>query len=335
MSETAQATAEVAGDSTATEGQTPDSVIAHGEALDQPATETENNETEITKQAKAEDEVEVPELTEAQINAIIRKAKYKAKVDGEELELDYDTLMKDFGTTKAATKRFQEASELAKTAKQKEDALAQFLNSAKENPRTIFELAQRLGHDPKQLAKDLVWEEIQYEKLSPVERELLETKKRLEAYEREKTEAEEARKVQEQQQLAKQYEQEIETDVQDVLKVGKFKPSKEIVARIAEVYQHWFRAHGKKATTEQVVTKVRQWIDQDLASELTVESDDQVGALIGRLPKTTLQALKKHFIKEAQATKAAKMTASMNGTTEPSAPKKTKKIGINDYFKNL
>lgn len=320
MTETAQgAPAAEATSSTEPNGDQP--LNLGGESLDSPAEPTENSESAIMKEDAEAD----PKLSPQQIERLLKSHKFKVSVDGEDAELGYDDLIKVRGLEKSYTRKFQEIS-------QEKDALSQFLSSAKENPRMVFDLATKLGHDPKQLAKDLIWEEIQYEKMSPVEKELLAERREKQALTEKLKKYTETEEQTKKQALSSRYEQEIEQDVMSALKLSKLKPTPKTVARIAEVFQHGFRANGQRLTPEQAAKIVRQTTDQDFSDFAENTSGEE---FYERLPKTTQKAIKDYLIKKAQGSQTAKLQASHNGTTKESKPSKSKKIGMNDFFKNL
>jgi hypothetical protein len=343
MTEAAQAVQ--AGDATAsTEIAAPENVIPQGESLDLPAEPTENTESAVMEEMKAEEDdgIELPELSDQQMAKLLRKAKIKHKVDGEEVEIDIESLKKAYGLDKVATKRLQEAGELKKTALQQaqqaaKDALAQHLDGWKKDPRQALDTLERLGVDTRQLAKDMVWEEIQDSKKTPEQREL-------EALRRYKDEQDQMAKAQEEAAKAeklkadnKVYENNIQDLVMETLKVGKFKPTAISVARISEIMQHHIRAKNEVPSPEVIAAKVRRWYDQDITDFTDVGekySIDDVKAIYERLPKTTQQGFKKLLIEEAQATKAAKLQASQRLPEQQSKSKK-KKIGVDDFFKQF
>lgn len=257
-------------------------------------------------------------------------AKHKVKVDGQELEVDYDDLIKSYQLEKALTQRSQKIAEERKHVQSDRDALAQFLNQAKKEPKMIFDLAKELGHDPEQLAEDLVWQKIQWQKMSEPERKAIEKEREAMAL---RAELEKIKQQQDEKELSS-YEsraaQQIQDDVIQAVKLSGLKPNKYIVARAAEIYKNSFKLNGEKLAHEVAAKKLRRWFDQE--ADGYAQEDPET--FLGRFSETTRKRIKDYFVKEAMNSKQAKLAASQK-TPPTQASKKKEKIGIDDYFKRL
>lgn len=132
--------------------ETPEVTEGELEISEEPSGETLESEGQ---EELAEESAEEPSETD----------KYEVTVDGQKLLLTRDELMKGFQLGAASHKRFQEAAQARKEA---EAALSKI----KENPLEAFLQA---GGDQKAfraLVEDFLIKEIEYDKLSPEEREL-------------------------------------------------------------------------------------------------------------------------------------------------------------------
>jgi len=256
-----------------------------------------------------------------------KATKPKVKIAGQELEVDYDDLVKSYQLDKAITQKSQAVAEERRQARAERDALASFLEQAKTSPKMIFEMARELGHDPQKLAEDLLWEQIQYQKLSQPEKDAMAARQKAEAAELELKTLKQQLEAVEMQKVEAQAHDEIEDDIIEAIKLSGKKPNKYLVARAAEIYQNGFKANGTKLGREAVAKKLSQWIDQEFDGIV----DEEPSALVGRLSPSTLKKLKDHFVKEAMATKQAKLAATHTRLTS-TASNKQSKIGIDDYF---
>lgn len=130
--------------------------------------------------------------------------KHKIKSDGVDEELDYDDLVRLAQKGKSADSRFKEAST---TKKETEQLLANIKNNPiaalkqleatpyfQENPKAIIDL---LGPERAQkFAEDLIWHQMQQEKMSPEQRELEELREQKKAWDAAKQKREEDEKTQ-------------------------------------------------------------------------------------------------------------------------------------------
>ena len=131
--------------------------------------------------------------------------KYKVKIDGEELEVDEEELLRGYQTKKAADKRFQEGAMARKQAEE-------FVRLLKEDPFKVLSNPQ-IGHDVRQLAEEFLASQLEEEMLSDEERERREMKRKLQEYEesekKKKQEQEELQKKELKQRYAQDYQNQI------------------------------------------------------------------------------------------------------------------------------
>lgn len=118
--------------------------------------------------------------------------KYTVKVDGQEVEVDLDELLKGYSANSAAQKKFQEAAQMRKQAET-------FIEMLRTNPTQVL-TNPSLGLNFRELAEQYLVEQLQDEMLSPEEREFRDMKSRLQQFEeaeKAKADAEEQYKLQE------------------------------------------------------------------------------------------------------------------------------------------
>lgn len=121
--------------------------------------------------------------------------RYKVKVDGQEMDVPEEELLRGYQTRAAAAKRFEEFAKAKKAFEEQQAATKKRL----EDPR-IVAAAQEWGVEPEEAAAILrVQDLVKREQMSPEARALADERKRREDLERKFKEAEEA-KSQEQQQ---------------------------------------------------------------------------------------------------------------------------------------
>ena len=178
----------------------------------------------------AEDIVNQYTEEETQITPEVKK--FKLIVDGQDLELDEENVVK---YAQKGAKADKELREVAQARKQLEEALSLL----QQDPRQVLEA---LGLPVNELAKQWVNEEIEKQLMDPKERELLEAKKQLEQYEKEKLTIAEQQKEQEIQKVAQYIEQKITNLTQEALKATGLPVSGTLIKQTAALIQEAFQA---------------------------------------------------------------------------------------------
>lgn len=166
-------------------------------------------------------------MTKEEAREAIRK--FKVKVDGQELEVDENELVKGYSHQRAANKRMQEA---IKVRKQAED----FINMLNDKNK-LFDVIKQLGHDPRKLTEEYLASQLEEEMLDPKEREYRNTKAELQKMkELEKMREEEVKKSRIEflkQKFSENYTQQFTEALQQV----KLPAKKHTVAEMAKYIQ--------------------------------------------------------------------------------------------------
>jgi hypothetical protein len=198
--------------------------------------------------------------------------KIKVKVDGQDLEVSQEDLVRDYQMRQASQKRFQEAAQLKQEAQQQMEAL----KFARENPIEFF---RATGVNAKEFAEKVLLQELEESMLSPEEKELRELrnyKSKLEQQEQQRLTLQ-----QEQQRLAleEQTAQEIENEILEVLTASNLKPTPRNIAKCAEYLlasldEKGNRMHAKDAF-QRVQTNTRKEVAEHIASLTPEEIESQ------------------------------------------------------------
>lgn len=106
---------------------------------------------------------------------------FKVKLDDGEREVPEDELIKNYQLRTVSYKKFEEAAQLRKQAEAERGQVQQLIQTLKSNPNALFELAQRLGHDPRRLAESQLAEALRLEAMDPRERALYEKEQQIQA----------------------------------------------------------------------------------------------------------------------------------------------------------
>lgn len=242
--------------------------------------------------------------------------KYKVKVDGEELEVDEDELLKGYQKHKGASKAFQEAAELRKQSEQ-------LVKMLKDNKGRV-DVFKKLGIDVRQFAEDYLLEQLEEERLSPDEKEKREIRRKLAEYEsKDKAEKERLQKESLEQKLQQRYaiiQREIDTLVANQTELPKTNYVKERLIMYVD------RMAGKPEYEHVKLADLLPLVKQDLIEQqkqLFAESDyDSLEKLYGP------DIMKKFRQAEAKKLKQGTIHNTQKPNTKPNTQTKAKKTGM-------
>lgn len=182
-------------------------------------TSTQTPQTDESLDLSTKQDVEKVEVSTPQ--------KYKVKIDGQELELPPEELIKGYQLNQASQKRFQEASQL----KQQADQQMEMLQFAKSNPIEFF---RATGLNAKSFAEQVLLQELEESMLSPEEKELRDLKQWKSNYEMQLAKQQEEQQQAQYSLLEEQTAQELESEILEVLSANNMKPTPKNIARVAE-----------------------------------------------------------------------------------------------------
>lgn len=192
--------------------------------------------------------------------------KFKVKVDGEELEVDEDELKRGYSHQKAANKLFQEAKMGRKQAEE-------FVMMMRD-PKTFFETAKKLGHDPRELAEKYLANQLEDELMDPKDKELRELKEFKTQKERDEAEAKQKEEQKLVETLKTKFAKEYSDQFVGALQQSGLPPTKNTVGRMAS-YISRAAGIGFKMSADDAARLVKE----DLAMEhraIIGDSDGEV-----------------------------------------------------------
>lgn len=267
--------------------------------------------------------------------------KFKRKVNGQVIEATEDELWKHYGLEVTAREKMQqaalqraEAEKIAQEAQTKQDALAEYFKSLQKKPELIFDLAEKMGHDPKLLARKLVLEQLEYERMSDADRRAYDAQKELERYRAERVAQEEMTKKEKAAEIHKQFVEALDTTISESLKLSGLQPRPRTVARMAEACQTLLDASdtGELPSPQKIAEKFLAMSRQD-ASEIMGEQDPDKLIELGLLSDTSIERIVKWHLEKTKKNLPSfgQAKASTQSTKEPSK----KKIGVNKFFDSI
>lgn len=226
-----------------------------------------SSSTDVQAQENVGLEPEIPEW---------KKQKHKYKSNGQEVEVDYDELVKRAQKADGLDKRLAEVAKQEKTIKAR-------LEKLKDPQADDFdELIELIGFDKaKKFADKLVWDSIQWDELPEAEKKRRLAEQRAESAEEKLNRIESEKAEAEQKQISQQAMQVIDQEIKEVLAAAKLEGLS--VADIPEA-------------TELI-------IDEMLAYLEYVETEEAAGRPIRNSPPTHMDVLRK--IQEREDTRSS------------------------------
>jgi hypothetical protein len=222
--------------------------------------------------------------------------KFKVKINSQEREISEADLTRDYELRQASHERMQRAAETEKQYNAR-------MKKLDEDPWSYF---KEKGIDPDKAAEDRLLKKLEFEMLSPEQKAIHKERQALAA---EKAEVEQAKaaKAQWEADLAKKGQDEltlkavqsIDQEIGQVLQATGLKPTRRVVARIAEVMLSHLDASedGERLDAQGAFGRVQEEMAQEMGDYL---QSLPIEKAVETLPKPFLDALRKFFLKQVQ-----------------------------------
>jgi hypothetical protein len=240
-------------------------------------------------------------------------ARVKIKVDGEEVEVTLDQAVREYRRRAAADKRFQEASEIRKSAEA-------VMEKLKTNP---WEALRQLGIDPDKAAADRIMAKIEEEKLAAENPSELERRRAIEQLEKEQTAKKALEKQIEEAEIKKKREEirgRIDKQFTAALKEEKLPATPYTVARMADIVARNLREDPLwDATPAELARLVKEDLQSELARVIKGLPPDQVEAFLGA---DTVKALRNHDLERVRNPKLQGQPRKLNPGEGPARPRR-------------
>lgn len=250
-------------------------------------------------------------------------AKFKVKVDGQEVEVDENELKRSYAHAKAAAKRMEEAAELRKSYQRQiqiAEGFEKWIDNVKNNPEALFGLAEQLGLDVDEIAMKRAAERLKYEYMDEDQRRAYDNERELRRYkEMEQRQAELQRQQAEQAYIAKARET-VESEFVDFFTEQGVRPTPTMLARIAEL-KLGAAAAGRSLSMADAFKRVQAEHQKARLEMLANLSDEDIKAL----PKESLQKLRQTDMRQYNA--GRRPTAQSAST-----PQTKKPMSTDDFF---
>lgn len=271
------------------------------------------------------------EPTKEEIKAAKKKLSVKVRDKMREVEFDpnnEDEVKRYISKAMAADDTFQEAAALKK-------ALVDLIQEIKTNPRSVLS-HEAIGLDLKELAQQILNEEIEDSKKTPEQKKIEELEKALKAKEERERKLEEERMNAERAKMDQEALEALDNQVSEALSKSELPKSPYIVMRIANAMEQAINLGFTDVTVEQIIPFVENQITSELNRLFEEAPEETATKLMERLiGKKSLDRYRK--VKVAKARKPTDMPQKIE-KTEASSGNKTddkpvKKERFKDFFK--
>lgn len=247
--------------------------------------------------------------------------KHRVKIDGQEREVDYDTLIRDYQTAQAAQRRFQDA--------QKESARVKEIDKRLEQG-DIKWLVEKLGAaKAKDVFENYLIDELEYDSLPPAEKKARELARENAQLKEERDKDKQSQSQREYSQVVEKAQKELENDVADALQGLGAKPTPRLVMRLLDQIEANLSTRGRGIPAAEAKKQAIAGIHEDIGEYLPLLSADDLRRII---PKSVIDTLMNQQVDRVMGEKQARRVR--EGGLKPSSNQKPQKpISQDDWFK--
>ncbi len=253
--------------------------------------------------------------------------KFKIKVDGQEIELTKDEMIRHAQMGKAGQRAMQEKAELQKRT-------ADFIRALQEDPESVLADEAILGGREKviALAQKILSKQLEEEALTPAEKKSKELEAELERFRKEKKDSEEQRKKQDYENTVKQYEEDLQVKVQDALVAENLPRNPAVLQKMAAIL---LTAHDNKLniTPRQAAKLAKEELQSDIGTLLPSLTDDQIEAMLGTELITRIRKASMKKVRAAVPSVKVNVTGK-SVKDEEDAKKNVKKTDMSDFMRS-
>jgi hypothetical protein len=246
---------------------------------------------------------------------------FTLKIDGEEVQMTKEDVVRFAQLGKVGQKRMQEYSQYKKQ-------VDGFLNALKNDPVSVLRDPD-LGIDLIKLSQEVLSKKLEEEAMSPEQKELMEAKSELERLREEKKREEEERKQQEYDAEASKFEEELQTKVTEALEKTGLRRDPVVLNRMTDIL---LMAHDNnlKITPMGAAELVKEELKGDTTSFIKQLSDEQLEEILG---DEIITRIRKHSLKKIKS--AVPNTKTQEVAKEQPKTQQKSKVNVNSFIKDF
>lgn len=299
------------------------------ETSDEISSESALESTDTTDSSTVTDESQVTKEQTAAEARKLKKLGLKYNGRDEEVELPFeieeshaDWMRKQLQMAKLGSTKAQEYNQLEKE-------VMSFLQELKTNPRKAL-ANPAIGIDIKQLAADVLEEEIANSQKSPEQREKERLEAELKAEREERARERQALQEQEYQRLVEQEYERYDTQISNALSKTDLPKSPYVVNKITD-YMILALQQGRDLPVESVIELAREEILDDIQQMFGAMPADTLEAILG---KDNISKLRKSRVSKAKAIPPTPVKAAVRDVAQVAKKQETesKKMNFKEFF---
>lgn len=249
---------------------------------------------------------------------------YRVKIDGQEVDVTEDELLKGYQSTKSAQQRFSEAAVMRKQAEE-------FVRLAKSDPKKLLS-HPGIGIDLKEFANTILREQIEEEMLSPEEKDLRDTKLKLARFEAERRKADEDARQAELDKYTRLYEEEYTTKIVSALESSGLPKTEGTVKKMASMMLLAIQ-NGLDVQPADVVEFVRKDYIAEVKSLFGSANEDIILSLLGE--DVTNKVVRGHLNKTKSKQNLPPKITTLTKPASPTNPGITRTLSREDWLKQI
>jgi len=278
-------------------------------------------EAEESTQEAASQSQEAPKSAEPAAKAADKAAKqegakkvdsdtYKIKVDGEELELSREEMIRYAQQGRAGQKRMAEAAQIKKEA-------IDLIDMLRSDPESILSDPAILGSKDEviKFAQKILANQMEEEMKSPEMREKEQLQKEVEALRKQMKDEAESKSKAEYERLVAQEEEKLQNEINDAIDSSGLPASPFVLKRISDVLI-MAAENNKQISPKQAMNIVKKEMQKDIQEYLKLSPDEALEELMGG---DRIKSLRKKQLSKAKATATETAAPSVNSQMRPVA----------------
>ena len=288
------------------------------ESTESTKTPNENTTNTDTDTGDTVSDVSTANPSTDKINELADKMakKYKVKLDGEEVEVDEDELLRNYQLRKVSDKRLQEGVKARKQAEA-------IINLLKTDPKRVLS-DPRIGLDVKKFAEDIIYQSLQEEMMTPEQRELNEYKRKVQEYEAQQKRIKQQQLMTQQQKLQEQRKNEYVNDISTALSDSGLPKTDYTVQRVVHHMSKAIKAGFPDVKASDVIDLVHKDYVQDVKSLFGSSSEETLFKILGDEVANKIRNYDINKFKEKNAIPKSNNVKLNKGNTTKTRKKKEK-----------
>lgn len=261
--------------------------------------------------------------------------KHKVKVNNKELEVPYEELLSGFGITRAANEKFEQAAEMRKS-------VDSFINTLTSGDLSVLEAIGVPDDKINEYAEQRLTKYLEYENLSPADKQRLKAEKERDAYKKQLDEAEQLRQKEQyaalEQRVTNELDSELGSAIKELQESQGLDPTRPIepwfIARAADLMIADLETgdpNSPRLTAKDAARRAWQQVESTVKNHLTALNTDK---LIQLLPPEVRDAIRKADVDEAVSSMRTRIRKRQADPTY-SQKKKDDRVSTSDFFKRI